>query len=272
MHEMLVAGRRVDAESAAAVLAAETALRARRSAAESATQDQYSADLCEGAQVTVDLADAGFMGLLEKQLVGPGMQMRSATLPGIAPAADSGETRQATVFAGPSDEVPGMACVVPRAICGEGRQGALRLNVHKPMQLHGSVYCDPQKPVVGTIFVAAQDLKPQDQSLLGMSLVGSGVQAAEIGRETVAEGTGAGDGAVYGAEGKMEMIGVKASLRLGGEVQQQRVGVAIAASGAYPRARLALVKALDRLLTVVYNADSEFQRTRDAAKRLSTIL
>lgn len=262
VQDMIVMERRIDAEEADKMYQAQ---REQQAAEAKPTQEEEDAKLCEGHEVTADLGDSGFMSLLERQLVGPGLQVMSSHLVGIAPHAGTAGGSETAEGGEDNDSIPGVACMVPRAICGDGRHGMLRLDVFQPLQLHGAVLCDPQSSKTDQLFVAATDLKPEDAELAGMRRVAASLQAKEIGPSTISRDSGVDTPGDF----KADYLGIQASRRLMGTGEEVRLGLPLSAAGDPTGTRI-MVQALDRFLTVTYNADKEFQRTKDAVHRLSS--
>lgn len=121
-----------------------------------------SAALCDGFRVALDLHDGGVPAMLDdEELAGIGIPVDSLDLPGVAGGVDSSGAPE-----------PGHACIIPTAVCGEGRDASVRFDWGLQRQRFNSVSCDPSPELVGHAFLPVNRLVPADDQWAGLARVG----------------------------------------------------------------------------------------------------
>jgi len=118
--------------------------------------------LCAGSGVALDLGGAGFASLLGDEAAATGVPVRSMDLAGLDGGAGA-------------DGAPRLAeaCLVPLAVCGEGRSGSVRLQWRRQIQRLGPAGCEPdmrEGAPSGDGFVPLARLAPADADLAGLAL------------------------------------------------------------------------------------------------------
>lgn len=207
------------------------------------TSHRRSAALCDGFRVALDLHDGGVPELLQDDdLAGMGIPVDSMDLPGVTGGVDSAGAPEA-----------GHACLIPTAVCGEGRDASVRFDWGLQRQRFNSVSCDPSPELVGHAFLPVNRLVPADDKWAGLARVGDDGQHCD----------GAGDerrgcGAAFDGPRPADRLAAPMSDSFLKEARQRTLSFGRAtAMDEMPLARLLFVRVLRAALDAAYRKDRD---------------